>query len=265
MENRPPLKTVDTALSILLMFTEKNPEWGVTELSDETGLPTSNTQRILATLAGRGFLRMDPRSHRYRLGPAMWHISSLWERTAGLDELTRPELEGLSRITGRTALFSIPDGVHVRVVSIVDGKYGPAEPHGIRNALYPAHAGAAPRAYFSFLDDDTRKSLLLERPFGQYSETTIKNWDEFNSKVAETRELGYAISVGEFNPNTRALGLPVMVAGQPLASLSLLEDSKLCDTPIQDCLDDLKRAATTVGMKLTEKISSTRISRRDQS
>ena len=61
------LQTADRALQVLLAFRSR-PEWGVSELARELGLDKSVTQRLLSTLARRGFVLADPESRRYRLG-----------------------------------------------------------------------------------------------------------------------------------------------------------------------------------------------------
>lgn len=254
--NKNQLQTVDRALAILLAFDHIQPEWGVTDLARKLDLPTSNVQRILATLAGRGFLRVNETSRKYRLGPAMWHIASLWERTAGLDQLARKELKSLASLTGRSALLSIPDGTHARVVSVYEGQLGPQNSAQFQHSLYPAHAGAAPRAYFCFLDAHTCRSLLRERPLGRFSDTTPTNWSTFKRIMKETRALGYALSEGEFNEHTRGLGVPVLVSGQPLASLTILEDRRKTNDPILSWLPELEQAARIVGVTLTENIAS---------
>ncbi|MBI0382297.1 helix-turn-helix domain-containing protein, partial [Streptomyces albiflaviniger] len=74
----PPLQTADRVLNVLLSFDRERPEWGVTEIAEEFGLDKSVAQRLLAALAYRGFLVSDKRSRRYRLGPAVWHLSWVW-------------------------------------------------------------------------------------------------------------------------------------------------------------------------------------------
>ncbi len=120
-----PLQSVDRALAVLLSFDEHRCDWGVTELAEQFGWDKSVAQRLLATLAGRGFLVSQPGSRRYRLGPAMWHLAWLWERRGGLASLARPVLGRLAQRTGYTALLAVSDGVDVRCVEAVDGDHGP--------------------------------------------------------------------------------------------------------------------------------------------
>lgn len=198
--DRATLQTVDRALEILLTYTETRVEWGASELAAELGLSTSSAQRMLAALAERGFLRRVPYTRRYRLGPALWRMSNLWERTGGLSALANPVLEPLVEATGRTAVFAIPDGLHVRVVGSVDGPLGPARAHSFMNGLYPAHAGVAARAYFAFLDRDARRDLFRDRPLGRFSGS--RSWTRRPSPTSSTRPSASA------TPCRRASSIP---------------------------------------------------------
>lgn len=250
------LQTVERALAILLSYSESRSEWGVTELAAEFGLSRSTAQRLLAALAEQGFLRVVPYSRRYRLGPALWRMAMLWERTGGLAALAGPVLEDLAAASGRTAVFAIPDGAHVRVVAAVDGVSGPPRSHLFRGALYPAHAGAASRAYFAFLDRIERRALLDDRPFGRFSEHTPADLTALEAEFDNTARLGYALSEGEYDARTRALGMPVRMGARPVASVAIIED--VASHPEDDLLDHLpvlERAATQLSDALAMRVS----------
>lgn len=219
----PPLQTVDRALEILLSFSEHRTEWGVFELAEEFGLNKSTSQRLLAALATRGFLKSDPVTRRYSLGPALWQMASLWERGGGLARLAEQVLVDLAARTGRTAHFSIPDGFHVRCIAAVDGYGGPVRAHPLVGDLYPAHAGATSRAYFAFLDPHVRRNLLTGRPFARYTELTEVDEPALMNLLDETFRTGWASSEGEYDPTTRAVAAPVKINSRPIGSLTILE------------------------------------------
>lgn len=262
--HRPTLQTVDRALEILLSFTEDRAEWGVSELAEEFELSQSTAQRLLAALTDRGFLRSVPYSRRYRLGPTLWRMSALWERTGGLAALADPTLSDLSARSTRTSLFAIPDGSHIRVVAVVDGANGPPWQHSVRNEIYPAHAGAAGRAYFAFLDPTERGRLLADRPFGRYSDATMVDRGRIEDQFLKTAELGYAISEGEFDLQTRALAVPVYIGRRPAASLCVIESATAeTEGVLIDQLSNLKESSAALTLALTTKVHAAQ--RRKQS
>ncbi|MFC4563801.1 IclR family transcriptional regulator [Nocardiopsis mangrovi] len=221
---RGPLQTVDRALDILLSFDEFRSSWGVLELAEEFGLSKSTAQRLLASLAGKGFLRADPDTRRYSIGPAVWRTAALWERSGGLSALAEPMLADLARGTGRTALFCVPDGVHVRCIAAVSGREGPRRSHPFIDELYPAHAGATSRAYFAFLEPADRRSLLIGRPSARFSELTRVDEAGVEALFDETVTAGYALSQGEYDSSSRALAAPVFGGVRPVGSLTLVEN-----------------------------------------
>lgn len=242
--SRPsPLQTVDRALEVLLSFTERRTEWGVLELAEEFGIDKSSAQRILAALAARQFLRSDPVTRRYSLGPAMWRMAALWERTGGLASLAHQVLEPLAHATDRTALFTVPDGLHVRCVAAVDGA-GPLRSHPLVGELYPANAGATSRGYFAFLSPGERRALTAGRIFPRFNELTASDEQTLDRLFEETVQQGYACSEGEYDYGTRAIALPVFVRGRVVGSLSIGE-SKFPERgdPLIDHLPRLRLAA----------------------
>lgn len=216
-----PLQTVDRALEILSSFDEERTDWGVTELAQEFNLSASTAQRLLASLAQRGFLYADPITRRYRLGPAVWRMASLWERTGGFASLCQGYLNRLARLTGSHCIVTIPDGAYMRCVASAEGETGPLRTHEVVGELYPAHAGATSRAYFAFLPIHQRRDILAALPLAKYSKKTLTQVPLIEEQFEITAQQGWAFSEGEFDSSTEALAAPIKVAGRPVASISI--------------------------------------------
>jgi DNA-binding IclR family transcriptional regulator len=253
---RSPLQTVDRALEVLLSFTERRRDWGVLELAEAFAIDKSSAQRILAALAARGFLSADPVTRRYSLGPTMWRMAAVWERTGGLAALAQRVLEPLAFQTDRTAIFAVPDGLHVRCVAAVNGG-GPLRSHPLVGELYPANAGATSRGYFAFLDSNERRALISGRVFATFTELTKVDEHELERLFVEAVAQGYAYSEGEYDYATRALAVPIMLRGRPVGSLSLGE-SKYPARPddIRDHLPALQAAAEQLSALLDNRANS---------
>ncbi len=236
---RSPLQTVDRALQVLVSYSERRTDWGVSELADAYGWDKSTAQRLLAALGARGFLLADPLTRRYSLGPTMWRMAAVWERTGGLGALAEPVLARLAQDTDRTALLTVPDGAHVRCVAAVDGGNGPIRGHPLVGDLYPAHAGATSRAYFAFLPRSERRMLLAGRPVARYTELTQVDEAELDRVFDETATVGHAASDGEYDQSTRAVAVPVLLGRRPVGSLTLVESKVACT--LDELVADLPR------------------------
>ena len=238
----PTLLTVDRALQVLLLFSESHPQWGVVELSKALGTTTSSAHRLLDSLAARGFLRSDPNTRKYLLGPALWQLTRLWERTGALGALASQVLRPLATRTGRTAVLAIPDGAHVRCVAAVQGEV-PLRTQPLVGDLFPAHAGAISRGYFAFLPAQERRQLLSGRGLGRYTRLTRSDERALEALLAETLESGFAISAGEYDPETRAVAVPVFLHGRVVGSLGLVESTAQAPVELAALVPDLEKAA----------------------
>ncbi|WP_256448968.1 IclR family transcriptional regulator [Leucobacter chinensis] len=245
------MQTVDRALAVLLSFSTRRTEWGVMELAEEFDLDKSAAQRLLSTLAHRGFLYADPVTRRYRMGPAMWRIAGTWERRGGMALLVEPVLSELADRTSRTASFNLADGSYVRCVAAVDGGNAPMRDHPLVGELYPAHAGAASRAYFAFLSSSQRQALMYHRPLAKFSDLTSQDAHEIEREMLLVAEKGWAYSEGEYDSNTRAISAPVFVLGRPVASLSLGESKRVSLGDIREHVDPLLHTAAKLGALLS--------------
>lgn len=255
---RPALQTVDRALSVLLSFTTRRSEWGVMELAKEFDLDKSTAQRLLSTLAARGFLQVDAMTHRYRLGAAVWRIASSWERRGGLAALADPTLADLAAETSRNAIFALADGAYLRCVAAVDGGGVPMRDHPLVGELYPAHAGATSRAYFAMLPPDQRKALMYRGPLAKYSDLTYDDAAAIEREMEKAADDGWAYSAGEYDRNTRAVAAPVFVGGRPVGSVSIGERKSENVDDIRDHLGAVLRAAERIGMLLSSRVAPAR-------
>ena len=75
------MRTVAKALSVLDLFSESQPNLGLSEISRQLGWDKSNVRRYISDLAARGILEQDPRDKSYFLGPAITRLAMLRDRT----------------------------------------------------------------------------------------------------------------------------------------------------------------------------------------
>ena len=215
------LQTADRALQVLLAFTDDHPEWGVSELGRELGLDKSVAQRLLATLAGRGFVLADPETRRYRLGPAVSQLARTAERSGAMSPLARPVLAKLARETGESAVLNVAHGGSYRTVAAVDAG-GPLSYSAIVGHVMPGHAGCSGHALFAALPAEEVRELFGPEPLTGYTEHTPTTYAELEKRWQQVRDTGLSVSVGEFDASVGALAVPLLLAGATVASLTLI-------------------------------------------
>ncbi len=178
------VEAVERALSILEAFGEERRTLTLARLAEETGLYKSTILRLCASLERFGYISRDTEG-LYRLGPSVWRLGSVYRRSFDLGEHIRPELRGLVEATGETASF------YVREASE-------------RVCLYRENSARAIRHH---LDEGVR--LPLDR--GAAAHVLRAFSDEGDPAViAQVRDQGCYVSVGERNPELSAVAVPLL-------------------------------------------------------
>lgn len=214
-----PLQTVDRALRLLMCFDASRAEWGVSELARFIGWDKSVTQRLLATLAYRGFLLNDRRTRQYRLGPAVFELGQLALRANPLAALVRPGLEDVARCSGETALFTVPDRDEAQCLGAVDG------PASVRYSTQvggrtPGHAGAGGKVLFAWRPEAEQRDLFGGRTLARFTEATITDIEMLLHDFERIRSEGVSVSEGEIDPDVGAVSVPVHQGGAVVGALS---------------------------------------------
>ncbi|MDI3403991.1 IclR family transcriptional regulator [Streptomyces cavernicola] len=218
---RGVLQSADRALVALLSFTERRPEWGVSEIARHHGWDKAVAQRLLTTLTVRGFLTCDPDTRRYRLGPSVHRLARVGEHSGVLPSLARPILARLLGETGESVVLNVPNGGGYRCAAAVDGT-GPVRYTAIVGALIPGHAGASGHAIFAHYPEAEIRQTFGATPLQRFNEHTVTDLDTLLARYAEVRERGFSFSRGEYDEAVAAVSAPVFQAGTIAASLTVI-------------------------------------------
>ncbi len=176
------VESVERALSIIEAFSAKDAELTLAQLSEETGLYKSTILRLCKSLERFGYIVRKP-SGKFRIGPSLWRLGSLYSRSFELSEIIRPELRILVDEIRETATFYVREG-NDRVCL-----YREVSPHPLRFDLdegsrLPMDRGAAAHVLRAYSED--------ARPEDQ-----------------AIRQAGHVISNAERSPQVTAVAVPV--------------------------------------------------------
>lgn len=222
---------------------------GVTlkDLTARSQLNTATCHRILNTLVGHKLLARDDKKRCYRLGARMAIYGARAARGPGI--ISRCEV-ALTRIRRRTG-----DTIHLMarlnhdsvcldrrdgecVVPTLTGSIGGSVPLGV---------GPGSIAMLAFLDEDEQEFIIranIER-YAAYRDLTA---DKVRRLIAETRDRGYAIDVGELIPGIAGVSVPIFSDGvAPNASLGFtLLTAKLMQGTLEQYAMILKEEITAI-------------------
>jgi len=180
---------VDRALSLLDCFDEESESLTLAELSRRSGLYKSTILRLSVSLERFGYL-VRGTDGRYRLGPALWRLGSLYRRSFDLAEVIRPELKILVDETGETASFYVREG-------------------DARVCLYRRNS---PKAMRHHLSEGARLSL----EGGASARVLLACGDDPTQGNEQVRADGHAVSLGARDPDIAAIAVPVFGPGRSL-------------------------------------------------
>lgn len=109
MAEKEGVAAVNRALKLVSICGESETALTLAELAERSGYYKSTILRLASSLLGAGYLtRLE--DGRFRLGPALLHLSSRYQSTFRLDELVLPVLRRLAADTGESASFYVREG-----------------------------------------------------------------------------------------------------------------------------------------------------------
>lgn len=223
------MKSLSTALRLLMEFTADAPALAVGELAARTGLPKGQISKILSTFRHHQFLSQDKASRRYSVGSRAFALGS---RFVNYHPLARDALVVMRRIveqTGHSARLSIMDGDRVIYLLQCEGNFL-ADTGWLVGMFLPLHATTAGKVILAFLPPERVDQLLDGLTLQPITPSTITDVTKLRRNLAEIRQKGFGISKGETTPGLGTIGVPVFGADtQITAVLGLVFPMHLVD------------------------------------
>jgi len=176
---------VARALTILDCFEGDKHALKLKEIAEKTGYYKSTILRLAGTLEHFGYLRHNE-DGSYMLGPTLWRLGSLYRHRFDFASQIRPSLKHLAESTLESASFYVRDG-DVRVCLLRQNGPQTIRHHLDEGAHLSLDAGAAGHLIRAYTDGggDMAARILRE---------------------------GHAVSLGERDPDTASIAVPVMAA-----------------------------------------------------
>ncbi|MGC4960745.1 IclR family transcriptional regulator [Gordonia sp. DT101] len=180
----PPTARVLDILDFLVEH--QGHRWGLSELARSCDISKPTCLAILTELTARGYLRSDPVTKTYGLGPALVTAGRAAQRDFALDPVVRDELESLTRQLGAMCVASGRVGDQFMVLEVVT-------PAGVRP---PVSVGqtfpfALPTAlmYILWQSDEVLEQWVR----GEHTWSAGLDLDELRRMAAECRSTGYLV------------------------------------------------------------------------
>ncbi|MGH3098304.1 MAG: IclR family transcriptional regulator [Streptosporangiales bacterium] len=213
------VQSVERAVALLEAAAEAPPPGRPgAELATACGLNRATAWRLLATLEDHGLVERDPVTNRYAVGHAVSRMAAN-ASVAGLVRRARPTLEAICAASGETANLAVPRRLGLTYVDEV-------APRSVLAARWlghhvPVHATSAGKALLAWLPE-SEVETFLSAPLAEFTPTTRTDREQLRAELADIRNQGYSVAVGELEAEVYGVSAPVLDARQrPFAVISV--------------------------------------------
>jgi len=215
------VQSIDRITAILGSFTRQQPALGVTEIAHETGLAISTVHRLLSALEHNKLVRRTG-DRRYVLGPLLLQLAHAAATHATLRDAALPVMSALRDRVEETVGLHERAGTANRVtIAQAESRLALRRTYTDLGTAVPLPQGAPGKALLAFLPS-TRQEEVLREPLEAVTGATITDPQVLRQQLAETRRVGYSISLGERTPGIRSAAAPIWDhTGEPIACLSI--------------------------------------------
>lgn len=244
------VESVHRALVLLKVVAETG-SLSVTDAAKILDVNPSTAQRLLATLAGDGFVTQGERK-RYEPGPALLR-PSIPQSVPPLRTRARPFLERLFQRVGETVHITALVGTEVNHLDGIEASAHSLR-FGVRNGVrLPAHVTAAGKAMLAELppeDVNARYQVELENLQGAALPVDLKRLHE---ELIKTRRQRVATNFGESEPGVAAFAASIgVIDGERAAFVVALPIARLSKAAAQKCTNAVKMTAEEAAQALAQ-------------
>jgi len=184
-----PINSILKAVSILKSFTLQNPELSAADISRKVGIPKMTTHRILATLTKSGLIEQRVETGKYRIGPELYMLGSVYLGTTDVIIAAQPVIRKLNELTSENINLSIFDKGSVVIVMKEEAMY-PFRYERRVGSILPAYASAMGKAFLSELADAELDSIYPAEEFRKFTKKTIATKTELKRELEQIRRTG---------------------------------------------------------------------------
>src|ERR1700744_2536043 len=226
----------------------------VVDVTQEMGLPWATVHRIITKLTKADFLRRDPDTKRYEIGPALWFAGATYMANHRVLRAAIPYLRKPEEIDG--IAVQLAERVRDQAVAIYS-----AQPYAteISKAQYgyhfPLHCGSKGRVLLAFETPEFIAHYLRRAP-ERVTQFTIVDAEELRQDLAEIRQRGYSITLADVQPFTGSMAAPIRdFTGRVIASIcfigrkSLLQNERKRDELLEHLLHAAHLASLDLGWR----------------
>ncbi|MGE0800767.1 MAG: IclR family transcriptional regulator [Lautropia sp.] len=211
------MKSLRTALRLLMMFAGEQRDYGVGELAERAGLSKSQVSKVLAAFGEAGLLVQNPESRRYSVGVRMFALGSRFVTYDRLCREAMPVMRELVAQTGHSARLSVLDGDNALYLLGFEGPF--FVDTGWRAGTWlPVHASSAGRVMLAFSESHRAERVMASGAMRAITDRTVIDPAELRRIIDLARWQGYSVQRGETSPGLGVISVPVFGEGMEVVA-----------------------------------------------
>ncbi len=219
------MSSLEKMLGLLDVFTTDQPIWSSEDLIQHLGAPASTCYRYLKVLHTSGYLARVANGS-YVLGPRIMELDRVSRESDPVYIAGSPEAQRLTHDTGHSSLLCILFSDSVMCVQQARGRDVPARLFN-RGQRRPLVAGASAKAILAHLPMHQLRILYARHAIPIAEVGLGGDWEAFKASLKQIRQLGYSLTVGDYNAGIISLAAPLFnQEGEVLGSLALAASTK---------------------------------------
>jgi DNA-binding IclR family transcriptional regulator len=251
-DERYNIRVLDRAIRLLSVLADGKPRT-LTELSEEVGLNSSTTFRLLATLGSYNFVERDRQSGRYRLGLACLELARVYLQGNDLRQVALAELEKLRDDTLETVHLAVLNNMEVVYLEKLEGLHAIGIMSSRVGARAPSYCTGLGKALLAYTDPDTVRAHFERTGLHRFTGNTLTSVDRLMQELEQVRLQGYSFDRGEHEHEVRCVAAPIFDANRMLvAAISVAGPASRME-PLDtnhELIERVCRTAATISARL---------------
>lgn len=217
-KDRKFVEALSRGLEVLRAFTHDNVTRGNQDIARITGLPKPTVSRLTYTLTQLGYLSYNQDVEKYQLDSGVLALGYAYVNNLRVRQFGKPLMSEFARRTNTTVGLTCRD----RLSMIYVESCRPPDVASLRmeaGVRLPLSTTAAGRAYLAATPENERAHLI-----GEIAKKAGDEWPaleiSLNESFREYEEFGFCLSLGEWDRNVNAAGVPLRLADGSIMALT---------------------------------------------
>lgn len=206
-DDQPKVKSLYKAIKLLDHFTFDNPERGIRELADLSGMLKSSVHNVMQTLQLCGIIEKGSVAGRYRLGYKLLELGNVLMTNDEAQRVVKSFTDRLAEECGETVYYAVPYGPEIIYLECSHPK-GIQFTRSVLGVKAEMHCTSLGKAILAFSGEE-----LLRQALGvglrRYTPYTITDEAALRRELEKIRERGHAVDNMEHEYGIRCVGVPV--------------------------------------------------------